>query len=98
AALATARAAFDAGPWPRMQTAQRAAILEAMCDWIEARADDLRTLIATETGSIQPFARSMQFATGLEHARHYVELAQRQAPHPLPLEPVAMPDGTTMVG
>lgn len=97
-ALATARAAFDTGPWPRMKTAQRAAILDAMCDWIEARADDLRILIATETGSIQPFARSMQFATGLEHARHYIELARRQAPQPLPLEPVAMPDGTTMVG
>jgi len=98
AALAAARTAFDLGPWPRMKTTERAAFLELMCEWIEARADDLRTLIARETGSIHSFARSMQFATGLEHARHYIELARRQAPQPLPLEPVALPDGTTMVG
>lgn len=98
AVLATARDAFDTGPWPRMKIAERAARLDAMCDWIEARAEDLRTLIATETGSIQPFARSMQFATGLEHARHYIALAGQQMPQPLPLEPVGLPNGTTMVG
>lgn len=98
AALATARAAFDTGPWPHMKIVERAAMLDAMCDWIEARADDLRVLIAAETGSIQPFARSMQFATGLEHARHYIQLARQQVPQPLPLEPVSQPDGTTMVG
>lgn len=98
AALASAREAFDQGPWPRMTMARRVASIAAMCDWIDARADSLRALIAAETGSIQPFARSMQFATGLEHARHYLELALRQAPQPLPLEPVALPSGTTMVG
>jgi len=98
AVLASARDAFDRGPWPRMTMVQRAALIGAMCDWIDTRADPLRNLIAAETGSIQPFARSMQFATGLQHARHYLELALRQAPQPLPLEPVALPGGTTMVG
>lgn len=98
AALATARAAFDTGPWPHMKVVERAAMLDAMCDWIEARAADLRVLIAAETGSIQPFARSMQFATGLEHARHYIQLARQQVPQPLPLEPVSQPDGSTIVG
>ena len=97
-ALAAARTAFDTGPWPRMTMTARAALLESMCDWIEERSEALRALIATETGSIQPFARSMQFATGLEHARHYIALALRQEAQPLPLEPVGLPDGTTMVG
>lgn len=98
AALATARAAFDTGPWPRLSVEERAARISAMCDWIETRAESLRALIAAETGSIQPFARTMQFAAGLEHARHYIELARRQQPQPLPLEPVVQADGSVMLG
>jgi acyl-CoA reductase-like NAD-dependent aldehyde dehydrogenase len=98
AALAAARAAFDSGPWPRLSMRERAAKVAAMCDWIETRGDALRALVAAETGSIEPFARTMQFATGLEHARHYIELALRQTPQPLPLEPVGLPDGRTMLG
>lgn len=98
AALATARHAFDAGPWPRMSMEERAARITAMCDWIEARSEGLRALVAAETGSIQAFARTMQFATGIEHARHYIQLACRQEPQPLPLEPVSLADGRTMLG
>lgn len=98
AALDTARTAFDAGPWPRMTMEERAAKITTMCDWIEARTDSLRALVAAETGSIQPFARTMQFATGIEHARHYVQLALRQEAQPLPLEPVVQADGRTMLG
>jgi aldehyde dehydrogenase (NAD+) len=98
AALAAARSAFDSGPWPRLSVDERAAKITAMCDWLEARTDSLRALIAAETGSIQPFARTMQFATGIEHARHYVQLARRQELQAFPLEPVVQSDGTTMLG
>lgn len=98
AALATARDAFDAGSWPRLRMEERISKLAAMCDWLEARADAIRALLTAETGSIQPFTRSMQYATAIEHARHYLKLAAQIAPLPLPLEPVERPDGTTMLG
>ncbi|MGI9362833.1 MAG: aldehyde dehydrogenase family protein, partial [Parasphingorhabdus sp.] len=97
-ALSAAREAFDRGPWPRMTVEQRIAILTQMIDWLEQHTEGIRPLIMAETGSVQPFTRTMQFATGIEHARHYLELARRQSPLNLPLEPVARPDGTTMVG
>ncbi len=97
-AITTARAAFDHGPWPRLSIERRCAVLSRLVDWLEERAEGLRALIMAETGSVQPFTRTMQFATGLEHARHYLELARRMVPQNLPLEPVARPDGTTMMG
>lgn len=98
AAIASARESFDKGPWSRMSIADRVTILDRLCDWLEQNGEAIRHLICLETGSVQPFLRTMQFATGIEHARHYLELARRIVPESLPLEPVARPDGTTMVG
>ncbi|MBA3055354.1 MAG: aldehyde dehydrogenase family protein, partial [Sphingomonadales bacterium] len=98
AVLASAREAFDRGPWPRMSMDERIAMLARLIAWLEQNAEGLRQLIMAETGSVQPFTRTMQFATGIEHAHHYLELARRQSPLNLPLEPVARPDGTTLMG
>lgn len=98
AALATARHAFDRGSWRRLPMIERVKMLGAMCDWLEKSGDRVRALITAETGSIQPFARTMQFATAIEHARYYLEQALRDSPQPLPLEPVKLANGATMVG
>lgn len=49
-AIAVARHAFDAGPWPRMTGAERSNILLRAADLIAARADDLARLDALEAG------------------------------------------------
>ena len=45
-AVRAARAAFDAGPWPRMTAAERSLILLRAADLIEARKEELALLDA----------------------------------------------------
>ncbi|MEY2926029.1 MAG: hypothetical protein RL367_506 [Pseudomonadota bacterium] len=97
-AIAAARDAFDHGPWRRASVQERAARLSAMCDIFVRRSVEIRSLITAEAGSVQPFTNSMQFQTGIDHARHYIERAQQLGVTPLPVELVAMPDGRTMLG
>ena len=46
-AVASSRRAFDDGPWPRMGRVERAAAIHRLADLMEARADDLAMLDAT---------------------------------------------------
>ena len=50
AAVAAARRAFDAGPWPRMAPAERGAALHRLADLIEAQAGSLGRLDSTDMG------------------------------------------------
>ena len=50
AAVAAARAAFDAGPWPRLDAADRAELLWKLADAIAADADRLARLEVLDTG------------------------------------------------
>ncbi|MBV8463489.1 MAG: aldehyde dehydrogenase [Acidimicrobiales bacterium] len=50
-AVATARAAFDRGPWPRMTPAERGAVLAKVAEAVRNEMDDLTRLIANEMGS-----------------------------------------------
>ena len=49
-AVAAARRAFDAGPWPRMPAAERAAYLFKLAGAIDAAADELATLETRNNG------------------------------------------------
>jgi acyl-CoA reductase-like NAD-dependent aldehyde dehydrogenase len=49
-AVAAARRAFDAGPWPRMPGVERARVLNRVADAIRADADDLAFVEALESG------------------------------------------------
>ena len=49
-AVAAARAAFDDGPWPRMRPSERAAILHAIADALEANLDELAELETRDSG------------------------------------------------
>ena len=55
-AIASARKAFDEGPWPRMTGPERAAAIHKLADLMEERADDLATLDSTNMG--KPFAQA----------------------------------------
>src|SRR5947209_3984726 len=50
AACAAARKAFDEGPWPHTSPEERAAVLGAAVKIMEERADELKFLLAAETG------------------------------------------------
>ncbi|MEU3273072.1 aldehyde dehydrogenase [Saccharomonospora sp. NPDC006951] len=49
-AVASARAAFDNGPWPSMPLAERIAVLRRFCDAFEARKDEFDRAWVTESG------------------------------------------------
>ncbi|MFT3874417.1 MAG: aldehyde dehydrogenase [Nocardioides sp.] len=55
-AVASARRAFDEGPWPRMARAERAAAMRRLADLMEERADDLAWLDTTNMA--KPFAQA----------------------------------------
>lgn len=55
-AVASARKAFDEGPWPRLGRVERAAAIHRLADLMEARSDELATLDTTDMG--KPFAQA----------------------------------------
>jgi acyl-CoA reductase-like NAD-dependent aldehyde dehydrogenase len=51
AAVAAARAAFDAGPWPRMSLKERLEVLTRLSDLLKPRAEEIGKLITRQNGS-----------------------------------------------
>jgi acyl-CoA reductase-like NAD-dependent aldehyde dehydrogenase len=49
-AIAAARRAFDEGPWPRMDGAERAAILRRVAEFIETRQQQIAEIEARDSG------------------------------------------------
>lgn len=98
AAIAAARQAFDAGPWPRLTQAERQAHLTRFLDAIDARAGELIALIVAEAGATQMLARFLQYGIPMQHARHAVELSARPAITPLPVETTPNAQGTITLG
>ena len=78
AAIAAARAAFDAGPWPSMSVRERIGYLQKMYDVLESRAAEICELIVLEAGSVQSNAKARQFDIPMKHFRRFLELALRQ--------------------
>ncbi|MDO3646950.1 aldehyde dehydrogenase [Nocardia mangyaensis] len=57
-AVAAARRAFDAGPWPRMDPQDRVAIVRELAEFYCAREEELAQLITSEMGAPITFSRS----------------------------------------
>jgi aldehyde dehydrogenase (NAD+) len=76
-AVAAARQAFDAGPWPRMTPAERAAILANMAAELDRRRPELIELNIAEAGSTRALAEFLQIVTPIEHL---ADLAARVMP------------------
>jgi aldehyde dehydrogenase (NAD+) len=56
-AVAAARAAFDAGPWPRLTHAERAEYLRAIAAGLRKRADDVGQIWPRESGVLHGIAK-----------------------------------------
>jgi acyl-CoA reductase-like NAD-dependent aldehyde dehydrogenase len=94
AALSAAREAFDTGPWPKMSQKTRQAKVAEFLDAIERRAGDIVPLIIEESGSLQMLAQFMQFSLPLQQSRYLLEVANRPAVTPLPVDVVPNMQGT----
>jgi aldehyde dehydrogenase (NAD+) len=74
-AVAAARAAFDAGPWPTMSPAERADVLNRLIAAIGERTDQFADAIASEVGSPRKWAKFGQVAIATAVLNVYANLA-----------------------
>ncbi|WP_326585144.1 aldehyde dehydrogenase family protein [Streptomyces sp. NBC_00481] len=88
AAVAAAREAFDAGPWPRTPARERARVLHRAADLVRERADELAAVESLDVGKPVSFSRGVDVETVAETYEYYSALAQsldgatRQLPIP----------------
>ncbi len=83
-AIAAARTAFDEGPWPRMATAERKAILHRVADGLESRVDEIAEWETRDMG--KPIAESStkdvpRAAMNFRFFADYASIAEDQAFH-----------------
>ena len=76
-AVAAARAAFE--PWASRTPADRAALLAAAADALEARTDEIALTISTEMGTPLSFSKAVQVGNPVRVLRSYVDLLSRYA-------------------
>jgi aldehyde dehydrogenase (NAD+) len=93
-AIAAARRAFDAGPWPRTTPRERAAVLLRMADIMERRHPELVDLNVREAGSVRALAETIQVGIPIKHFR---DLAERVLPS-FPFEEAMLPTVGAGVG
>ena len=75
AAVQAAHQAFEAGPWPRMKSSERAAILLRTADLIESRLEEIARLDALESG--KPIAQARgEIAGSVDIWRYAAALAR----------------------
>src|SRR3954468_9231806 len=77
AACAAARKAFDDGPWPTMSPQERAAVLGAAVKIMEERGDELKFLLAAETGQPATIVDMMQYGAAIAAFNYYAGAADK---------------------
>jgi aldehyde dehydrogenase (NAD+) len=77
AACAAARKAFDEGPWPHMSPEERGAILTAAVKIMEERADELKFLLAAETGQPPTIVDMMQYGAAMAAFQFFAGAAHK---------------------
>jgi len=75
-AVAAARVAFDGGEWRLATPADRAEVLRRMADELQARADELASLITLECGAPIAFSRTAHVDGPIALLRHAAALAE----------------------
>src|SRR6201993_5103429 len=75
-AVEAARAAFDTGPWPRMQPAERIDALTRLAGIYKERRADMAALISAEIGAPISFAKRAQVALPLTMISAFCGMAQ----------------------
>ncbi|MEV0248104.1 aldehyde dehydrogenase [Nocardia sp. NPDC050712] len=74
-AVAAARTAFDTGPWPRLDPAERVALVRRLAELYAERVEEIAQLITTEMGAPLTFSRSAQARLPGAMIRAFAELA-----------------------
>lgn len=74
-AVHAARHAFDCGPWPRMDRAERAAVMDRLATALEDRAQDAARLVTAETGMPITLSRVHNAEFPVTIVRYYAALA-----------------------
>ncbi|WP_209325608.1 5-carboxymethyl-2-hydroxymuconate semialdehyde dehydrogenase [Brevibacterium renqingii] len=77
AAVASAKAAFDEGPWPTMLPRERARILNRIADIVESRKDELAAMESFDSGLPITQAKG-QAARAAENFRFFADLIVAQ--------------------
>ena len=92
-AIAEARQSFDNGVWADVPARDRARVLHALLDHIEASHDRLVASMVAEAGQPQIFAERAQYAAGVAFARNtidlYLSLGQEEA-NPVPVDELVL--------
>ncbi len=73
-AVLEARRAFDSGVWSDLPPAERASVLRALLDELEAHGPDLVDTMMAEAGQLRMYAEGAQLRSGLAQGRGYIEL------------------------
>jgi phenylacetaldehyde dehydrogenase len=68
--VAAARRAFEGGAWPRLAHTERARLLLALADAVEAEADDLALLESLDGGNPVRSTRAVDIAAAVESLRY----------------------------
>lgn len=77
AACAAARKAFDEGPWPTMTPAERAGVIGAAAKIMEERAEELKFLLAAETGQPATIVDMMQYGAAMSAFNYFAGAADK---------------------
>jgi len=77
AACAAARRAFDEGPWPQMSPAERGEVLARAVKILEERADELKFLLAAETGQPPTIVDMMQYGAAMSAFQYFAGAADK---------------------
>ncbi len=77
AACAAARKAFDEGPWPHMSPAERGEILGRAVKILEERAEELKFLLAAETGQPPTIVDMMQYGAAMSSFQFFAGAADK---------------------
>lgn len=76
-AVATARTAFDHGPWSTCPVAERIRVCSRLCDLLEARLPELNRAWAFESGATIPHGEMINDGAGVSIWRGALEHAAR---------------------
>ncbi|BAD57899.1 aldehyde dehydrogenase [Nocardia farcinica] len=79
AAITAARTAFDEGPWPRLAPKERAAILHAVADAVDAHRDELAELETRDGGKTISQARHAEIPRVAHNLRFFADYAAMAA-------------------
>jgi aldehyde dehydrogenase (NAD+) len=85
-AVKAARKAFESGPWPKMNAADRGRLLNKLADAIEANIEELAALESLDNGKPMSIARAADLPLTVKCYRYYAGWADKIHGKTIPIE------------